>query len=135
MTRRFGFILGAGLGVLSLSGCSQRLSWRSDWQRALAEARGDHQPAILMFSAALCPRCLKMDKEVFTDPRVREELELYTRIRVDLITHADLAREYGFSGTPSFVVFSPVGRVVGRHAGALDAQDLVRFLAQSRMNR
>jgi len=76
-----------------------------------------------------------MDREVFTDPRVREELSGYKLVRVDLLLHTRLAKQYEFTGTPSFVAFNSVGRVVGRQAGAMDAQGLVRFLAQSRMNR
>ncbi len=121
--------------TIGVAGCADRVSWRSDWQRAMVEAQFDHKWAILMFSASVCPRCWKMDKEVFKDVRVREELSSYVLIRVDLPTHPDLAKQYGFDGTPSFVVFNAVGRAVGRQAGAMTAQDFVRFLGQSRMNR
>jgi thioredoxin-related protein len=117
------------------AGCGGRLPWRSDWQRALAEAQFEHKPSVLMFSAALCPRCWKMDKEVFTDPKVREELANYQLVRIDFLTHRNEAEQFEFTGTPSFVVYSATGRILGKYAGAMDAQAFLRFLGQSRLNR
>jgi thioredoxin 1 len=134
MVRRSWHILVMTAVLVPVAGCGGRLPWRSDWKRAMAEAQFDRKPVLLMFSAAMCPRCMKMDKEVFTDSRVREELVTYTLVRIDLLTHADLARQYEFTGTPSFVVFNTSGRVVGKHAGAMDGPALIRFLMQSRMN-
>ncbi len=128
-----GLLLGGCLAVTS--GCTKPLPWRSDWKVAMAEARRDRQPTLLMFAAATCPRCWHMDREVFTSERVREELAPYQLVRLDLLMHRELAKGYDFTGTPSFVVFNAAGRVLATHPGAMDAPALVRFLQRSRLNR
>lgn len=131
--RRLTLLLSGGL--LAATGCADRVPWRSDWQVAMAEARRDGLPILLMFSAALCQRCWHMDQKVFTDERVKEELKTFKLIRVDLLTHADLAKRYEFTGTPSFAILSATGRVLGKHAGALEVAEFIRFVQRSRMNR
>ncbi|MBN1341476.1 MAG: thioredoxin family protein [Phycisphaerae bacterium] len=121
--------------VVAATGCSKQLPWHSDWKQAMAEASHDRLPVLLMFDASLCPRCWTMDKEVFTDERVREELAGYKLIRLDLLTHGDIAKQYGFTGTPSFVSIARGGRVLDTYAGAMDAPTMVRWLQRSRMNR
>jgi thioredoxin-related protein len=129
---RFVLLL-AALPVL-VAGCGDRLYWRSDRQIAMAEARHEGIPILIMFSAAMCQRCWHMDKEVFTDERVKEELRTYKLIRLDIFANADLAKHYDFSGTPSFVVLTSTGRVLGTHAGALGPAELIRFIQRARMN-
>lgn len=116
-------------------GCTKQLPWRSDWRMAMAEARHDRLSTLMMFSAAMCPRCWHMDKEVFTDERVREELAGYKLVRLDIFAHSKMAKQYDFTGTPSFVAFSATGRVLATHAGTMDPPTLVRWLQRSRLNR
>ncbi len=121
--------------LLFAGGCTERLPWRSDYQAAMAEARSVHAPAILMFSASMCPHCWKMDREVFTDPDVQNELADYQLIRLDIFTHRKLARQYEFRGTPAFVVFDGQGRAIGATSGAMTPKEFVVFLRRSRLNR
>lgn len=125
------------LGGLSIwaAGCSRGVAWRSDWERAFAEARHDQQHTLLMFSAGLCTRCWRMDRDVFDQPEVKKELAYYKLVRLDMLTNAKMAKSYEFTGTPSFVIFNSVGRPVGTHAGAMDAAGLIRFLRKSRIGR
>ncbi len=121
--------------LLGMIGCSDQLPWQSNWKIAMAEAHRDRLPAFVMFSAALCPHCWEMDRKVFREPRVREELEGYKLVRLDITIHRKMAQEYGFTGTPSFVVLTSTGRVLSKHPGKLDAAGLVRFIQRSRLNR
>ncbi len=119
--------------LILIGGCSDRLGWRSDWKVAMAEASHDRVHTLVMFASAMCSRCWHMDRKVFTDPALRDLLNDYKLIRLDIFLHREMAREYGFTGTPSFVVYNSRGRVIGTRAGAMDAPTMIRFLKQSRM--
>jgi len=74
-----------------------------------------------------CGWCKKMDKEVFTDKGVAE---FYRKHFISLKLNmekegAALNKELGITGYPTFVFYSPKGRIVHIAAGAREAKEFI----------
>jgi thioredoxin-related protein len=90
------------------------------YHKALKQASLDHKPMFLYFGRYGCNTCLKMHKEVFSDPRLRQTMsarfvlayvdtESGNRIRLDngeRTTEMQFASRSRILGTPTFIYFS-----------------------------
>ncbi|MBA2778733.1 protein-disulfide reductase DsbD [Billgrantia kenyensis] len=77
---------------------------------ALRNSSGQEQPAFVHFTADWCISCKQMERQVYPDPQVAEQLSQFARIYVD-VTRTDAAtRElldhFGLFGPPSLLFFS-----------------------------
>ena len=106
---------------------------KADLLQAFNEAKESHLPILLDFSAKWCSSCVKMDRDVLSDPRVMIELKKFLLYRVDL-TNVDsdsmaLAREFNIVGPPIVLFFDEHGQLINlRATGDLDVEQFNRVL-------
>ncbi|TVP53160.1 MAG: DUF255 domain-containing protein [Halomonadaceae bacterium] len=89
----------------------------------LNQAREQGQPVILDLYADWCISCKIMERRVFSDPDVAQQMAPYTRLQLDVTGNTRAQRElldhYGLFGPPSLLFFTGTGeeqrelRVVG----------------------
>lgn len=106
---------------------------------ALNAAARHHRPALVVFYADWCVACVRMERTVFSDPRVRELLEGVAALRVDVTAYgpADRAimQAHDVIGPPTMLFFGRNGhereryRLIGRVDTARFIQHLTRALA------
>jgi len=108
------------------------IAWRDDYAAALEEAKAEGHPLWIQFTGPWCPNCLKMERDSFTEPAVRE------RARSDLVpvklrsdVNEDLAVSLGLSGLPASVILDPSRRVLAEHQGYLGPEELAGFLDEA----
>lgn len=71
--------------VVFISGSSEEISWISDYEKAMEQAREEKKPMMLFFSGSdWCPWCKKMDKKILKDPAFIDEMrEIFVFALVD----------------------------------------------------
>lgn len=113
------------VGVLGFQNLQKpTLEWTPYSEEVLAEAQAAERPVLMDFYADWCIPCLELDRVTFTDERVIEATEGFTRVKVDLTRYdspeAEALRErFDVAGVPTLVFLGKNGeeirsaRVVG----------------------
>lgn len=90
------------------------------WQGELGE-----RATLLQFSSAFCAPC-RTTRVVLAD--VASAHEGIAHVEVDAEKHLDLVRELDIMRTPTTIVLDPLGRELGRAAGAPTKEQVLRSL-------
>ncbi|AKF05282.1 Cytochrome c-type biogenesis protein DsbD [Sandaracinus amylolyticus] len=121
----------------TLSGTGgEGLTWREDFQAAVAEARDQGRPYIVDFGASWCQACGELERNTFTDPRVVEEGSRFVAVHVDLSPGQDtpekraLLRQYAQRGLPLVVLHASDGREVHRVTQFVEAEEFLSLMQQ-----
>jgi thioredoxin-related protein len=123
-------ILLASLMVMPLW-CAEKLSWRTDFDKALQEAKQNSKPIFVAVYADWCAWCHQLDKEVYTDPALIKYMEGYVPVKIDAEDRKEgtrFAEEYNIEGFPTLLVTDPNGKVTNRIGGFITAQELIKDL-------
>ncbi len=129
-------VLAAGLVAMRLGSAPPPapLTWRSDVEAALADARAAGRFAVVDFTAEWCLACHELDRVTFNDPEVSRLLASAERIRVDATRLSPpidaLFARFGVLGLPAVVVLDPAGRVIeeARIASFIPPADAIALL-------
>ena len=104
--------------------------WTDDYTKALEKAKADKKSVLLDFTGSdWCPYCIKMMKDVLTQPKFKEfakdnlvlvELDfphskpLSARVKTQ---NKKLEKEFGVHGFPTFVLVDGDGKKLWEHVG------------------
>ena len=132
-------VLAVGLLTIALTCTTQVISaepstlFQSDFKSALREAEEKKLPLLLHFYADWCIPCQRMEREVFTNAAVRDQLGgHFVAVKVDSDHNQDLVRNYGVEKLPSDVIVdSFTGRVIALHSGPQDRSGYSAFASQA----
>jgi thiol:disulfide interchange protein len=106
------------------------ITWYTDADAALAEAKRTGRPVLVDFAADWCPPCVTMKHDVWPDPRVVAAVrDGYVPLLVDIDAQPALAERYQVSGIPTVKVLDENGVVI-REATFLGASGMARFLTE-----
>jgi thiol:disulfide interchange protein len=106
------------------------IAWRTDFDRALAEARSANKRVLVDFSADWCPPCVAMKHDVWPHPEVAGAVRAgFVPVLVDADRDTVLSARYEVSSIPTLLLLDADGRVVKRNDGYLPRAGLLRFLS------
>ncbi|HUP49264.1 MAG TPA: cytochrome c biogenesis protein CcdA [Thermoanaerobaculia bacterium] len=89
------------------------------WERyedsSVNAAAAAKQPVVIDFYADWCLPCKELDQKTFSDPRVKAEMDRFTRLKADLTLAGDakterLSRQFNVVGVPTIVFLDAQGR-------------------------
>jgi len=106
------------------------LSWGTDLPAALTQARSENKKVLLDFTGSdWCPWCIKFDHEVLAN----DEFTAYAKGKLVPVlldfprnkpqsetlkqANAALAKKFGVTGYPTYVLLNPAGKELGRQVG------------------
>ncbi|MBP7146986.1 MAG: thioredoxin family protein [Acidobacteria bacterium] len=112
------------------TGEASAVPWRTDFGAAIDEARESGKPVLVGFTAAWCPPCKVMKREVWPDPDVGAAAAGYVPVLIDVDApgNAAVTRRYGVRGIPTILILDAEGRVL-REGGFMSRADMIEFLA------
>lgn len=114
----------------------QIIDWEPYRAQKIEAAKEAAQPVILDFFADWCIPCLELDRWTYTDPRVKESLEGFLKIKIDLTDPGEkeeaLVEKYRVLGVPTFVFLNRQGEEIrsARVTGFVDAEELLEIIRQ-----
>jgi thiol:disulfide interchange protein DsbD len=78
-------------------------------ERLMQEVSESDKPVVVDFTKKSCTACTELDEITFPDPRVQEQLQKFTFIKVDLTDNTDadkaLLKKFELFGTPNIIFF------------------------------
>ncbi|MEI6827883.1 MAG: thioredoxin family protein [Desulfuromonadales bacterium] len=100
------------------------LPWQEDHDAALAQAKNEGKPAVLVLHADWCSFCKKLFSETMPDPRISALRDKFTWIKVNSDKLADYKKLYGQQGYPMIVLFKADGSIAQKLDGYQEAAQL-----------
>jgi thiol:disulfide interchange protein len=100
----------------------------------LAEARKSGKPVFLEFYATWCGPCKLMERNVFSQPEVINQLNqdfISFHVDVDAVKGKPIAQRYGIRGMPTVVFTDTRGEEIGRALGLLSVRDFLGSAADA----
>ena len=127
------------LGVLLLmmvatarAGEPGTISWRTDFERARAEAKALGRPLWLQFTGPWCGYCRKLERESFARADVVALARgRFVPVEVRPDVDEELSSRFNITGIPATVLLTPEGRVIARQEGYTDPATFLALLHQA----
>ena len=106
----------------------------TNWKVVVQMAKSSGKYIFIDAYTEWCGWCKVMDKKTFTDSKVIELMNgKFIPLKMDMETGfgIDMARKFGVSGFPTFLIFNSEGRLVYRVTGFQEAPDFLASLSAS----
>lgn len=102
----------------------------TDYSAALAQAKAENKPVILVFSAAWCGPCQAMKKTVYPSKEVTplHDKFVWAYLDVDLDANAAPSQKYGVQGIPHIQFLNAAGKPIGNQIGSTSPEDFAGTL-------
>jgi YHS domain-containing protein/thiol-disulfide isomerase/thioredoxin len=109
------------------------IPWRTNFERARAEARAEGRPLWVQFTGPWCTYCRKMESDTFSKaPVVAAARDSFVPVKVQADEREDLVERLEVGGLPATLVLSASGAVLARHEGYASVAEFLAFLDRAR---
>lgn len=96
----------------------------------LAQAQRETKPLLIDFYAVWCLPCQRMEKETFSDARVKDVLQKVVVLRIDTDKEPTLSEKFGVVGLPDFRLITSDGKEFRRLRGFQTSDKFLRDLEE-----
>ena len=129
-----GIVYASGSASARSVAASADFPWmRQDEAGALALARAEGRPVLIDFWADWCAACRELDRDAWSDPRVREAARQFVTLKMDGSQESEAFQrvfdKYGVVGMPTVIFIDSKGREVPqRVTGAISGEAMLKYL-------
>ncbi|MCC5829654.1 MAG: thioredoxin family protein [Phycisphaeraceae bacterium] len=106
--------------------------WADRWSEATEAAQQTDKPILVLWTdSRRCPPCRLMDARTWPDEGVRAVIHEHfvgLRLTPDHADFGELGGRFAISAIPAWVIISPDGQELNRHAGFMGASELQKWL-------
>lgn len=104
----------------------------TNYETALATAKKEGKPIILVFSATWCPPCQSMKKSVYPSAEVKplHDKFVWAYLDVDDAENAKAAEKYGVEGIPHIQFLTSSGKNLDKVVGGAPPADFASTLTK-----
>lgn len=110
---------------------ANELEWFDSLQPGYQQALAKNQPILVIIGGPGCIYCRLLEEEL-RKPLAQEELQRWTRVKLDVETSPDEARLMAVGPIPALRMLTPTGKVVISTEGARSAEEFVEWLQANR---
>ena len=107
------------------------VGWNTNFIATLADAKTNHRPALVFFTASWCGPCKMMVRTTLTNEAVIKALGAFSYVAVDIDEQAPLARVHEISAVPTFKVLTSEGGAVTSTSGFQSPEVFVAWLTNA----
>jgi len=102
------------------------------YRTALAEAKKSGKPVIVVFSAAWCPPCQAMKKDVYPNEAVKplHDKFVWAYLDTDEDDNAKVAKEFKVGGIPHIQFLDKNGKSIGQQVGGMAPKAFAKKLEE-----
>lgn len=103
-----------------------------NYETALSEAKKTGKPVVLIFSAAWCPKCQTMKKDVYPSRAVKpyHDQFVWAYLDIDIPVNDALSDKYHVSPLPHIEFLKSSGKSLTKQTGGSDAATFAATLAE-----
>jgi len=94
---------------------SPELAWEKDYQIALARARSERKPMLIMMTATWCGYCKLLEQKTLNDPWIRQFLSEFVVVKA--FEDKEVERAYGAGGYPTLAFATSDGQLAHKSIG------------------
>jgi len=122
----------AGVYYASTFFPSSDIPWMSDLDDGFAAAKEKNQLVLAEFKTSGCGACVYMDNNVFSQEAVTKALSDWTPVQINVSSQPRLGARYNIEYVPTFIIFSPQGRMMDSFSGTMEVADFVSRLDRAK---
>jgi len=109
-------------------------NWLYSLEDAKKMAIATNKLILVDFWAFWCGPCKKMDAESWSKDEIKEIMNNYVSVKIDIDIHKDVARKYNVQGIPYIFIMDPNGEVVYHQMSYLNINELKQLLVKYSLN-
>lgn len=139
MTSSMRPVLAIGIIVLALAAvvgisdwreahAKEIIPWRQNLATAQAEAQQSHRPLFVYFTAGWCAPCQRMKSTTWADNIVRQAMEKYVPVKVDVDAEPALVEQFGIRAMPTYIIVSQQGDMQRQRSGLMLPEQMAAWL-------
>ncbi len=124
-------IVSAFILIFAQSAHAAQVSWVPKLKDALKLAQSQNKFVVIDVAASWCPPCIKMEREVFRDPKFMEFAESQVFMHVDAENDPEgrsLAAKFSVHNYPTVLILSSAGEEIHRLIGGRSTSQLINDL-------
>lgn len=108
------------------------VTWSQSYEVGTKVAAMEKSPVLLFFTAAWCPWCRKLEREVLAEPKISSELRKFVCVKLDVDKNPGVAMAYGVVSMPRIIIINTQGEIIGDWLGYRTADEFLQLLADIR---
>lgn len=126
------FAVLALLGTCAVAHAQDHMPWQPNLETAQRLAAESNRLVLIHFWAPWCRPCLRLEKDVFSNPETAKALEAnFVMVKLNADEAPGTTRLYGVSSLPSDVITTPAGRLVSQMRSPPTAAQYITQLNQA----